>query len=346
MLRRKPETLNENAHPTYRQSVLDRPTYGHPGPAPQTPTIREVLVEWLDAINIFKGRPRLLTLANALFHFSTFVIFAWFLMTHFSLTAVSAVILISSFIGVIYNTVWYHRYCSHQAFRFRNVWFARALLWTNPLFLREECYVVPHRIHHSRSDEPGDPYGPHLGWLGSYLATETVQKMNRHLSASEYERLAKSLGHIGFIANSHAQYQRTGSVENLWHYFARVVFMLLFWGVPAWIIAGWPGVWAWESGVFLFTFVVRDFNYRGHSAMTGNKEHGKPVNQFIYGLFAGEWHENHHNYPRLARSGLRWWQIDVPYWIIRAMKCCGIVSHVNARVPSATFQASDAEVVV
>jgi len=339
--------LSENAHPTYRQTILGEPTYGYPGPAPDAPTTKQVLVEWLDALNFFKDRPRLLTAANALFHFSTFVIFVWFLTTHFSIAAVVAVMLISSFIGVVYNTVWYHRFCSHQAFKFRSVWFARMFLWTNPLFLREECYVVPHRIHHSRSDEPGDPYGPHLGWIGSYLATETVQKMNRNLSAAEYERLVKSVGHIGFVSNSHEQYQRTGSVENLWHYLARIIFTALFWGGFAWAAAGWWGIWAWWSGVFFFTFLVRDFNYRGHSAIFGTHKHGSPVNQIFYGFVAGEWHENHHHYPRLARSGLHWWQVDVPYWIICAMKVCGMVSQSNSRIPASHFQASaDAEIVV
>jgi fatty-acid desaturase len=338
--------VSENAHPTYRQTILAKPTYGYPGPAPSAPTNRQVFAEWFDALNFRKDRARLLTVANALFHFSTFLVLLWFLTTQFSLAAIVAVMLISSFIGVVYNTVWYHRFCSHQAFKFRSIWFARLFLWTNPLFLREECYVIPHRIHHSKSDEPGDPYGPHLGWLGSYLATETVQKMNRNLSASEYERLAKSLGHIGFVNHSHAQYQRTGSVENLWHYLARVLFAALFWGALAWAAAGWWGVGAWWAGVFLFTFVVRDFNYRGHSSLTGNEEHGRPVNQFIFGVFAGEWHENHHNYPRLARSGLAWWQIDTPYWIIVAMKWCGLVSQCNSHVPSSTYGPDDADVVV
>ena len=338
--------VSENAHPTYRQTILGKPTYGHPGPAPNGPTTRQVLVEWFDALNFFEDRTRLLALANALYHFGTFVICVWFLVAHFSIAAVVAAALAASFIGMVYNTVWYHRYCSHQAFKFSSVWFARMFLWTNPLFLREECYVIPHRIHHAKSDEPGDPYGPHLGWLGSYLATETVQKMNRNLTAPEYERLVKSLGHVGFVSNSYERFQRTGSVENLWHWCARVVFAGLFWCVPAWALFGWWGVGAWISGVFLFTFLVRDFNFRGHGSFTGTDQHGEPVNQFFYGVTVGEWHENHHDYPRLARSGLHWWQVDVPYWIICAMEYCGIVSQSNSRRPATTFQSSDAEVVV
>ena len=234
------KNVSENAHPCYRQTILDKPSYGHPGPAPQNqPTIRQVLAEWFDAVSFWKDGTRLIPAANALFHFSTFVVFAWFLTAHFSIAAMVTVVLLSSFIGTIYNTVWYHRYCSHQAFKFRSLWFARIFLWTNPLFLREESYVIPHRIHHAKSDEPGDPYGPHLGWLGSYLATETVQRTKRNFTALEYERLVKSLGHIGFTSNSYAQYLRTGSVENLRHYFARVITAFLFWGGLAWVMAGW-----------------------------------------------------------------------------------------------------------
>lgn len=335
-----------NLHPTYRQTILDKPTYGHPGPAPKRPTTREVLAEWFDAVSFWKDRTRLIPALYAAYHLATFVVFIWFLVTNFSLAAVVTVLLGATFIGTVYNTVWYHRYCSHQAFKFRNIWFARLFLWTNPVCFREESYVIPHRLHHANSDEPGDPYGPHLGWLGSYLATETQQKTNRNLTVAEYERLVKSLGHVGLLTNNYEQYRRTGSVEKTWCYVARSIVAHLLWCGLAWAVAGWWGVWAWISSTFLFTFVVRDFNYRGHSALTGNRKHGKPVNQVIYALIAGEWHENHHQYPRLARSGLVWWQIDVPYWLIRAMKLCGIVTQCNAAVPAAKFQASDAQVVV
>jgi stearoyl-CoA desaturase (delta-9 desaturase) len=222
--------------------------------------------------------------------------------------------------------VWYHRYCTHRAFKFRNIRVPRLFLWTNPVCFREESYVIPHRIHHSKSDEAGDPYGPHLGWLGSYLATDSQQKLNREISQREYERLAKSLEHIGFPANSYERFQRTGSIEVESYYVARAVFANLFWPLLAYLAAGWWGALAWVSGVFFYTFLVRDFNYRGHGGAFGQLNPGTPLNHIFYGLIAGEWHENHHAHPRSARSGLAWWQLDVPYWIIRAMKGCGIVT--------------------
>ncbi|HEX3799900.1 MAG TPA: fatty acid desaturase [Verrucomicrobiae bacterium] len=322
---------NEPTQPA-KLAWLVKPTYGHVGPSPKRPTTKEVIVEWFDAVSFWKDSTRLLPAFYLLYHFATFAVFVYFLVHYFSILAVVSVALIGSFIGTVYNTVWYHRYCSHQAFRFRSVWFARLFLWTNPISFREESYVIPHRVHHSKSDEPGDPYGPHLGWLGSYLATETQQKMNRNITSAEYDRLASSLGHIGLIKNSYAQFQRTGSVENVGCYFARVLVANIFWSAIGYAVAGVPGVLAFIAGNFLFAFVVRDFNYRGHASMFGTDKEGAPVNQVIYGIIAGEWHENHHDHPRLARSGLVWWQVDVPYYIILAMRSCGVVTQYNKEI--------------
>jgi fatty-acid desaturase len=239
------------------------------------------------------------------------------------------VLAITNAIGIVYNTVWYHRYCSHRAFKFRNLWFARAFLWTNPLAFREESFAIPHRIHHLKSDRPGDPYGPHLGWLGSYLAAESSQKMNRDITRQDFDRLSKSLNHIGFLKNSYEQFRRTGSVEHVWHYGARAVFANLLWILTAYAIGKWGGVVMWISAVFLFSFMLRDFNYRGHGGPFVSACKGKPLNHIYYGVTVGEWHDNHHEHPNLSRSGLTWWQLDIPYWIIRVMSLSGAVIHYN-----------------
>jgi stearoyl-CoA desaturase (delta-9 desaturase) len=190
--------------------------------------------------------------------------------------------------------------------------------------------VIPHHVHHSKSDKPGDPYGPHLGWLGSYLATESQQKMRLDITRAEYDRLTKSLSHIGFMQNSYEDYQRIGSVENMWHFGARMLFVNLFWPAIGYAIAGWFGALSWLSASFVYSLIVRDFNYRGHGGFLGTNKAGIPLNQFFYGVIAGEWHDNHHAYPRLARSGLAWWQLDIPYWIIKLLNLCGAVQKYNS----------------
>jgi stearoyl-CoA desaturase (delta-9 desaturase) len=37
------------------------------------------------------------------------------------------------------------------------------------------------------------------------------------------------------------------------------------------------------------------------------------------------WHNNHHAYQSSARQGFRWWEIDLTYYILRALALVGIV---------------------
>jgi stearoyl-CoA desaturase (delta-9 desaturase) len=313
-----------------RQGLLVQPSYGYGESSPRKPTVSQILSEWVDAVSFWRDRSRGLAAFYAAYHLATMAVFICFFIRFCSVGATLAILGIATFIATVYNTVWYHRYCTHRAFKFRSLWIARIFLWLNPVCFREESYVIPHRVHHAKSDGVGDPYGPHLGWLGSYLATESQQKMNRAISRRDYDRLCKSLEHIGFVKSSYSDYQRHGSVEAPWHYLARVLIANLFWTAAAYGIAAAAGVLAWLAGVFFYSFLVRDFNYRGHGGLFGQHVPGVPLNHVFYGLIAGEWHENHHAHPRSARSGLAWWQIDAPYWIIKLLALCGLVVNINA----------------
>ena len=44
--------------------------------------------------------------------------------------------------------------------------------------------------------------------------------------------------------------------------------------------------------------------------------------------FGEGWHNNHHAFPRSAFHGLRWWQIDISAYLIRALEAVGLVWNV------------------
>ena len=49
-------------------------------------------------------------------------------------------------------------------------------------------------------------------------------------------------------------------------------------------------------------------------------------NVFTAFFAAGEgWHNNHHRFQRAARNGFYWWEIDVTWYVIRAMAAVGLV---------------------
>ena len=37
------------------------------------------------------------------------------------------------------------------------------------------------------------------------------------------------------------------------------------------------------------------------------------------------WHNNHHYYAASTRQGFYWWEIDITYYILRAMQAVGLV---------------------
>jgi fatty-acid desaturase len=215
-------------------------------------------------------------------------------------------------------------------------------LWINPLGLifREEIYVFPHRIHHEQTENAGDPYGPHYGWLASLLAPELTQRLNPAISEEHYKSLVGSIKHVGFPTHPYTRFKQTACFENLAHYWTRVFFAQLFWvGILA-LFGGLPYVAGYYSAIFVSTTLIRDFNWRGHG---GNFKRAKrngwefetntcALNQCFYGYIASEWHDNHHKYPFSANNGFLLRQLDLAFILIKLMYRLGIVkSYVDAK---------------
>ena len=80
----------------------------------------------------------------------------------------------------------------------------------------------------------------------------------------------------------------------------------------------------WSINSICHVFGRRDFQSHDHS-----------TNNLVCGVLAcGEgWHNNHHAFPSSARHGLKWWQFDLSWLIIKAMAKCGLVW--NIKLPSA-----------
>jgi hypothetical protein len=78
---------------------------------------------------------------------------------------------------------------------------------------------------------------------------------------------------------------------------------------------------------------VRTFNYEGHAKGKDKQREGidfnandKSINQLWPGIVAGEWHNNHHLYPKSARSGFLPHQVDLAWCYIKMMYKLGAVS--------------------
>ena len=232
-----------------------------------------------------------------------------------------------------HGTVWHHRYCTHGAFTFRNnFWrfFTRNLTLA---VITEETYTISHHVHHAKSDTPGDPYFAEAGFLYCFLADVNHQPIAKDLSEKDYQHILKLMRHTGVQANSYKQYLKWGSVASPALSVLHWVLNWAFWYGVFYMIGGHGLATALFTGAGVWTVGVRTFNYEGHGKGKDQRKEGTDfsvndmsINQAWPGFVAGEWHNNHHLYPKSARSGFRPHQIDFAWYYIKFMHTIGAVS--------------------
>ena len=204
----------------------------------------------------------------------------------------------------------YHRYFSHRTYRTSRAFqFVLAVLAQSSIQKGALWWAAHHRDHHKYSDTPKDPhsyrdYGfwySHVGWI---LSSETEE--------TDYSRISDL-----------ARYPELRWL-NKWHVVPGVVL-----AVALFFIGGWHAL-LW--GFFVSTTLLwhGTFTINSLSHMWGKRRYtttdDSKNNPVLAIVTMGEgWHNNHHYYPRSVRQGFRWWQIDMTYYVLRALALVGIV---------------------
>jgi stearoyl-CoA desaturase (Delta-9 desaturase) len=315
--------------------VLHTPSYGWSDENGDLviPTTKRLYAEAFSRINVFKDKRNWISLISWLMAVCMFPFFLLFLFKYFSLPLLGAFILYSMIIMSTQATIWFHRYSTHKSFEFRHpVW----RFITQNLVLRtfpEEIYVVSHHVHHSKSDKPGDPYNPKGGIMYCMLSDVNHQSLDKNLTEEEYNKAACFLKHTGIWINSYKQYRQWGSIASPLYTVGLWILNWSFWYTIFYLIGG-NALACTLFGAAMFWFIfVRAFNYTGHGK--GEIKHvdgidfdrrNLSINQARPGLFAGEWHNNHHLYPSSARAGFLPQQIDLAWIYIYCMHKLGAVS--------------------
>jgi sn-2 palmitoyl-lipid 9-desaturase len=106
----------------------------------------------------------------------------------------------------------------------------------------------------------------------------------------------------------------------------------LLWGLCLRIVFAYHSTWFVNSATHLW-------GYRNYETTDDSK------NLWWVALLSyGEgWHNNHHAHPSLAPAGHRWWEIDMTWWAIKAMRLVGLAYDVNDRIPEPQPAAAAAE---
>lgn len=235
-------------------------------------------------------------------------------------------------------TVGFHRLFTHRAFETSSVVeVILGVLGSMAVQGRLFTWVAMHRRHHQHSDEINDPHSPHhegegvwgvlhgiwhshIGWLFRPKPLD----LPRYVKDLEQNRALRIVNRLFFVWVA-----------------AGLLIPAAIGGLltQTWAGAFWGFIWGGLVRVLLVHHVTWSINSVCH--LWGRRPYqsgDESRNNFLFGVLAfGEgWHNTHHAFPTSARHGLRWWQPDVSYWVIRALAALGLAW--NVKLPSLKAQ--------
>lgn len=323
---------------SFIEHVLERPAYGWKDTSGSLcrPSLKQLLSEFISRLNIFASVKNWLpffswvcTLALAPF----LVFFIVMQIRDFNLWYLIAAFCYGMILMGTHGTIWYHRYCTHNAYAFRNKFWRFITANLVIKMIPEEIYVVSHHVHHALSDQPGDPYNAEGGFWYCFLADVNHQPISKSMNETDFLRTSKMLSHTGIQANTYRGYLKWGSVMQPFKTITSTFYNWIFWFALFYLVGGIYLAIALFTGAFVWALGVRTFNYEGHGKGKNKQVNGKDfntndksINQWWPGIVAGEWHNNHHLYPASARSGFLRGQIDLAWYYIKALKLIGAIT--------------------
>ena len=207
-------------------------------------------------------------------------------------------------------TAGYHRYFSHRAFKTGRVFQVvlafvaqtsaqRGVLW----------WAAKHRHHHRHSDSKEDVHSPvHDGFWHSHFGWFFTE---RH-AHTDWDAI-----------RDFAKYPELRWLDRQPHLPAVLL------GVVVWALAGWPGLivgFFWSTvALWHATFSINSLAHviGRRRYVTGDESRN---NWWLAVLTFGEgWHNNHHHFRSAARQGFHWYEIDVSYYVLKALAAVGLV---------------------
>ncbi|QJD97194.1 acyl-CoA desaturase [Mucilaginibacter robiniae] len=314
--------------------VLQQPSYGWKDEqgALIKPSAHQIFSEFFSRLNVYNDRRNWLPFLAWLKVLCLLPFFFIFLTHYLHWWTITAAFVYSMIIMGTHGTIWHHRYCTHGAYKFRNNFWRFFTKNLTISAIPEEIYVISHHVHHAKSDQPGDPYNAQAGFLYCFLADVNHQPIAKNLTESDYNRVMLLMKHTGIKPNTYAEYRRWGSYANPYREVLSWIGNWSFWYLIFFLIGGHALACSLFGAAGFWAVGVRTFNYEGHAKGKDKQRKGidyhakdKSINQLWPGLVAGEWHNNHHLYPKSARSGFKPMLFDLAWYYIKFMSVIGAV---------------------
>jgi stearoyl-CoA desaturase (Delta-9 desaturase) len=210
---------------------------------------------------------------------------------------------------MFFITAGYHRYFSHRSFKTGRV-FQFVLAFGGSMAAQKGplWWAGHHRMHHRFADTELDPHTPRKGFWWS---------------------------HVGWILSDDTSDQPAGTMKDF-EKFPEIRFISRHDWIAPWslaiacfLIGGLPGL---LIGFFLSTVVLwhSTFLINSLAHVFGSRRFvttDTSRNNFLLAVLTmGEgWHNNHHKHASVCRQGLRWWEIDLTYYVLWVLERLHVV---------------------
>ncbi len=223
--------------------------------------------------------------------------------------------------GCLGITLCYHRLLTHRSFRTpRLIRYFLAIIGCLALEGGPIWWVATHRLHHRESDKPMDPHSPNDGFWWSHMLWVLYihPDLEKEENASKFALELYNDPGMRFIEKYNVQFNYVLVAVLLGIGYALggwpIALSMLVWGGFLRIVAVWHVTWLVNSATHVWGYK----NYE----KTGDDSRN---NWLVAALTFGEgWHNNHHANQAAARSGHRWWEVDLTYGIIKLMQVFGL----------------------
>jgi stearoyl-CoA desaturase (Delta-9 desaturase) len=231
-------------------------------------------------------------------------------------------------------TVGFHRLLTHRSFQ-TYPWLERVFAVMGSLSVQGSVldWVADHRKHHAHTDKEGDPHSPHVGhgsglrglWhahTGWLMETQGQADWKRYAAELYEDEAMKRIGKsFPWLALASLAIPTLAGFA-LHGFTAGGALRGLIWGGLVRVFLVHHITWSVNSVCHFFG--RRRFDIEDHSTNVA----------WLSLLSLGEsWHHNHHAFPRSARHGLRWYELDPSALVIGALERVGLAWNVVRIAP-------------
>lgn len=236
--------------------------------------------------------------------------------------AVMAIMYMISGFGI---STGYHRMLTHRSFEtYKPIRVALAAAGAVAGQGPPLIWAAHHRKHHRVADKPGDPHSPHLGFEPG-LRGMLAGLWHSHLGwLFDLELTSDPLRYCPDLA-------REKSMRWLSEHLLLVVSAgVLLPGLIAYAITGGSVqaaltgvVWGGLVRIFLINHMTYAVNSVGHyfgRRRFETTDQSRNVAWLSVPSFGEAWHNNHHAFPRSARHGFKWYEIDLSAILIWSLE--------------------------